>query len=128
MGFTIDEKKVRRAGLDYWPAVTLKEHDSFDAFLSAVQPPQCWFIETSGESYPWQVSFGPSDALVFGSETKGLSAELLSKFPVEQVVRLPMRSTAVRSLNLSNTVAAVAYEGFRQNEGYFLSNTDFKTC
>ena len=121
MGFEIDESKVKRAGLDYWPSVTLFEHQSFEHFLETVNPPRCWLIETTGERYPWQVEIGSEDALIFGSETKGLPESLLARFDKSQIVRLPMISSAVRSLNLSNTVTAVAYEAFRQNASKFLS-------
>lgn len=120
MGFAIDESKVKRAGLDYWPAVTLAEHETFENFIELANPGRCWFIETTGTSAPWDVTFAPNDALVFGSETKGIPPALLAQFPSEQIVRLPMRSDAVRSLNLSNTVTAVAYEALRQNAKFFL--------
>ncbi len=120
MGFAIDESKVKRAGLDYWPAVTLTEHDSFEAFLQTSHPTKCWFIETTGQRSPWEVAFAPDDALVFGSETTGIPRDLLAQFSSDQVVKLPMRSDAVRSLNLSNTVTAVAYEALRQNSKFYL--------
>ena len=120
LGFLIDEKRVRRAGLDYWPAVSLFEHESFADFLSEVKPTQLWMIETCGTKYPWQANFLPGDALVFGSETKGIPPSILNTQASEQIVRLPMRSSAVRSLNLSNTVTAVAYEALRQTADFYL--------
>ena len=126
MGFEIDASKVKRAGLDYWPSVILTEHASLDEFLTGVNPPKCWLIETTGEHFPWEVRFGPSDALIFGSETKGLPGSVIEQFEKSQIVKLPMRTTAVRSLNLSNTVTAVAYEALRQNADTFLQQRKVK--
>jgi tRNA (cytidine/uridine-2'-O-)-methyltransferase len=120
MGFKIDESKVKRAGLDYWPSVSLNEHESLSAFRQATNDPRCWFIETCGEKFIWEAQFAPGDALVFGSETLGLSKELLRDVDPAFIIKLPMRTTAVRSLNLSNTVTAVSYEALRQNARYYL--------
>jgi tRNA (cytidine/uridine-2'-O-)-methyltransferase len=113
-GFEINEKNVRRAGLDYWPYVQLLEHSTFEDFQITAQPKKIWCLSKFGEVPYHQVNFSVGDALVFGSETKGLGAEFLSKFPKEQILKIPMLCPEVRSLNLSNAVSIVAYEAMRK--------------
>jgi tRNA (cytidine/uridine-2'-O-)-methyltransferase len=118
LGFPLDDAKMRRAGLDYHDYATMKVHRDWDAFLGAVQPdPTRMFAMTTHGSTPFaELSFQPGDLFVFGSETRGLRPELRDAFPVGQRIRLPMRPQN-RSLNLSNTVAVVVYEAWRQ-QGY----------
>lgn len=109
LGFDICEKRVRRAGLDYWPYVNLQQHTSWEAFLTSRNPAVLWYLSTHAERRYTDVSFGTDDCLVFGSETRGLGAEFLGNCPPEQCLTIPMLSDSVRSLNLSNAVSIVLY-------------------
>lgn len=112
-GFDLDEKKVRRAGLDYDELARVQIHKNWAAFMAEVQPAR-WFACTTKGSQPHsELSFQPGDALVFGPETRGLPAGLIAAVPAEQRLRIPMRADS-RSLNLSNSVAVVTYEAWRQ--------------
>ena len=114
LGFPIDHSKMRRAGLDYHELALLKTHASWDAFCATQtpNPDRCFAITTKGKQRPDQVRFQENDWLIFGSETKGLG-DLLERFPIPQRLRIPMRP-GNRSLNLSNAVAVVVYEAWRQ--------------
>lgn len=114
LGFDVSDKAVRRAGLDYWPHVQLSCHPSFDDYLTQCSPQRLWLLSKFGQRDYWDADFEESDALVFGSETKGLGQEVLKRYPAHQVLRIPMNSAYVRSLNLSNAVAIVLYEALRQ--------------
>lgn len=114
LGFEITEKAVRRAGLDYWPHVQLHQHASWDAFLESVTPSACWFFSKFGVRSYSSVRFEESDALVFGSETKGLGEEFLNNVDTNQILRIPIKTDYVRSLNLSNAVSIALFEGLRQ--------------
>ncbi|WP_151635456.1 tRNA (uridine(34)/cytosine(34)/5-carboxymethylaminomethyluridine(34)-2'-O)-methyltransferase TrmL [Noviherbaspirillum aerium] len=116
LGFPLDDAKMRRAGLDYHDYATMKVHANWEAFLSSQSPdPQRMFAMTTHGSTPFaNVAFRPGDVFVFGSETRGLAPELRNAFASSQRIRLPMRPDN-RSLNLSNTVAVVVYEAWRQN-------------
>lgn len=116
LGFTLDDAKMRRAGLDYHDYATMQVHRDWAAFIDAAAPdPQRMFALTTQGSTPFgAVAFKPGDVFVFGSETKGLDPQLRDSFPPAQRIRLPMRPNN-RSLNLSNTVAVVVYEAWRQN-------------
>jgi tRNA (cytidine/uridine-2'-O-)-methyltransferase len=122
LGFPLDDAKMRRAGLDYHDYATMKVHRDWQAFLASSSPdlplnPQRMFaLTTHGSTAFAGVAFEPGDIFVFGSETRGLSPTLRDSFPAMQRIRLPMRPDN-RSLNLSNTVAVVVYEAWRQN-GY----------
>jgi tRNA (cytidine/uridine-2'-O-)-methyltransferase len=118
LGFSMDDKLLRRAGLDYHEYAPVKRHASWAAFVAAEAPdPQRLFAFTTRGSRPFSdVAWQAGDWLVFGAETSGLPAELRDGFAAEQRVRLPMRS-GQRSLNLSNTVAVAVFEAWRQN-GY----------
>jgi tRNA (cytidine/uridine-2'-O-)-methyltransferase len=116
LGFDITEKAVRRAGLDYWPHVNLHRHCSWQAFIAAVSPKNCWFFSKFGGSIYSNVRFQCDDALIFGSETKGLGEAFLSTVPSEQILKIPINTEHVRSLNLSNAVSIALYEGLRQQE------------
>ena len=118
LGFELDDSKLKRAGLDYHEYAAMQVHKDWDAFMAAVQPdPTRLFAMTTHGSSPFaNQPFRPGDVFVFGSETKGLDAEFRNSFPESQRIRLPMRP-GNRSLNLSNTVAVVVFEAWRQN-GY----------
>jgi tRNA (cytidine/uridine-2'-O-)-methyltransferase len=113
LGFEPDDKKLRRAGLDYhdWAKVVL--HPDFDHFVTQVAPGKVWVCETSGLVRYTDVAYAHGDAIVFGPETSGLSETFCAQFPDDQRILIPML-TSERSLNLSNCVAVVAYEAWRQ--------------
>jgi tRNA (cytidine/uridine-2'-O-)-methyltransferase len=113
LGFELDDRRLRRAGLDYREWATLREHDSLGAFLSAVRPAHCWAFSTRGRRSHASVAFAAGDALLFGPETRGLPEAVLQDLGQEAVLRLPMVAGS-RSLNLSNSVAVVVYEAWRQ--------------
>lgn len=115
LGFDLDDKQLRRAGLDYHEYATVEVHASFDALLAAHRPdPARMYALTTRASHPFaDVAFRPGDWFVFGSETRGLAPSLRERFAPERRLRLPMRP-GNRSLNLSNAVAVVVYEAWRQ--------------
>jgi tRNA (cytidine/uridine-2'-O-)-methyltransferase len=118
LGFPLDDAKMKRAGLDYHDYATMKVHKNWDAFIADAQPdPARMFALTTHGSAPFaDAAFLPGDVFVFGSETRGLAPALRESFAPERRIRLPMRPDN-RSLNLSNTVAVVVFEAWRQN-GY----------
>lgn len=114
LGFTIDDKRVKRSGLDYWPHVRLTEYASWEAFLAAREPrpDQLFLFEEFGARSFYEPEY-PDDAfLVFGQETKGLPRPIIAAHD-DRLFKLPMRSEVIRSLNLANTVAAAAYQALR---------------
>ncbi len=113
LGFALDDRRLRRAGLDYHEWADLRTHRSFDEFLSATQPRRLLAFSTKAMRCYSEVSYSERDALVFGPETRGLPPEILERVRADQRLRLPMRP-GVRSLNLSNAVAIVVYEAWRQ--------------
>ena len=113
LGFELDDSKLRRAGLDYHEWAEVRDYPDLDAFLREIRPPRLFALSTRGTVRYDQVNFAAGDALLFGPETRGLPAELLASLPPEHILRLPMRPN-VRSLNLSNSVAVVVYEAWRQ--------------
>ncbi len=112
--FEISERTVRRAGLDYWPYVTLHQHESWQQYLLNCMPKRIFALTKFAHRPYYEAEFEPNDTLVFGSETKGLGQEFLSALPAEQQLLIPMDCPEVRSLNLSNCVALVLYEARRQ--------------
>ena len=113
LGFTLEAAQLRRAGLDYADLADVRVHASL-AECRAVLGPARWFVvETGGARTYDAASYAPGDALLFGPETRGLPAGVLALFPAQQRVSIPMRA-GNRSLNLSNAVALVAYEAWRQ--------------
>lgn len=115
LGFSMDDKLLRRAGLDYHEFAPVKRHASWDALLlaEAPEPSRCFAFTTRGASGLAEQRWRPGDWLVFGSETAGLSPLLRERFEPAQRVRLPMRP-GQRSLNLSNAVAVAVFEAWRQ--------------
>lgn len=113
LGFELDDKKLRRAGLDYHEWVTVKVHESLAAFISVTAPERFFALSTKGKQRFSDVIFKAQDALLFGPETRGLPAAILDELGAGNCLYLPMREQS-RSLNLSNTVAIVLYEAWRQ--------------
>ena len=113
LGFDLDEKKLRRAGLDYREFVDVQTHVSLDACLDVLARPRLFALSTRNATRYDAVSFAPGDALLFGPETRGLPQSVLDALPDGQRLRLPMRK-GNRSLNLSNAAAIVVYEAWRQ--------------
>lgn len=116
LGFSMDDKQLRRAGLDYHEYAPVNRHASWASFVEAMQPdPSRLFAFTTRGSRPFaQTTWKAGDWLVFGSETSGLPDDVRAGFPTNQRVRVPLR-TGQRSLNLSNTVAVAVFEAWRQN-------------
>lgn len=113
-GFTLDDARLKRAGMDYWEHVDWRRWSSWQAFHDPLTPDATlWFIESGGPRHYAEVQYRPSDYLVFGRETAGLPAALLRQHP-EHWLRVPMFNPAARSLNLSNCVALVLFEALRQ--------------
>jgi tRNA (cytidine/uridine-2'-O-)-methyltransferase len=113
LGFRLDDRKLRRAGLDYREWAAVQEHDSLQAFHQAVNPIRLWGVSTRGTTAYADASFHPGDAFLFGPETRGLPDDVLEGLGEAAVLRLPMAANS-RSLNLSNTVAVLVYEAWRQ--------------
>lgn len=114
IGFDISLKAVRRAGLDYDAMAVVRTHVDIDECFAVLGSARPFVIETTGTRPYAQVSFKPGDAFIYGSEHKGLSQAVLDRVPREQHLTIPMRP-GNRSLNLSNSVALVVYEAWRQN-------------
>lgn len=112
-GFALDDAKLRRAGLDYHEFTRIAVHDDLAAFAATVKPRRIFALSTRGTVLYTEVQFQPDDALLFGPETRGLPADVLEALPPLQRLRLPMRP-GNRSLNLSNAVAVVVFEAWRQ--------------
>jgi tRNA (cytidine/uridine-2'-O-)-methyltransferase len=113
LGFSIADKHLRRAGLDYWDKVFVGVYDDFDALLHRYPDAPYFFVETTGTARYDQVCYPQGAFLVFGQETGGLPIDIVERFP-DRLVRLPMRER-LRSLNLSNAVAVTVYEALRQH-------------
>ena len=113
LGFSIDDKQLRRAGLDYHEFATIRVHPSWDACVAALDAPRMFAFTKGARARYDEVEYRADDAFVFGAERSGLPAEVLQRFPDERRLRLPMRPDN-RSLNLSNAVAVVVYEAWRQ--------------
>ncbi len=116
LGFLMEDRQLRRAGLDYHEYTAVIRHAGWPTFLTTENPARerLFALTTRGESSVFQARFKPGDWLVFGSETKGLSDTVRSDIPTNQWLRLPMRD-GQRSLNLSNAVAVTTFEAWRQN-------------
>ena len=116
LGFKIDEKSVKRSGLDYWDKLAIEEHKNLETFLNKYKPEEnnMFFATTKGKQIYSDIDYSDMDEvfLLFGKETKGLPEPILLKY-IDKTIRIPMRET-LRSLNLSNSVAIVAYEVMRQ--------------
>lgn len=113
LGFDLDDKKVRRAGLDYHEMTHVTRHASYQDFLAYVGHRRLFACTTKTTTFHSDCAFQDGDILLFGPETRGLPAEILDNLPVEQKLRIPMNPNS-RSMNLSNAVSVFVYEGWRQ--------------
>ena len=114
LGFRLDERHVRRAGMDYWPLVDWEAVENWHDLKQRLQGRQFWYLTKTANRLVWEARFAPGDVLVFGSETRGLPAAILAETPAQNL-KLPMRD-GVRSLNLASAATAVVYEALRQLE------------
>jgi tRNA (cytidine/uridine-2'-O-)-methyltransferase len=118
LGFQIEDKYLKRAGLDYWDKLEIEEHESFQEFLEKYRPEEnnMFFITTKGKKCYSNVDYSTMEEvfILFGKETKGLPEDILQKY-IEKTVRIPMKEN-LRSLNLSNSVSILVYEILRQND------------
>ena len=125
LGFSISEKAVKRAGLDYWDKLEIEEHQSFEKFLEKYKPEEknMFFVTTKGKHVYSDPNYKEMDEVfaLFGKETKGLPEDILLKY-IDKTIRIPMKPT-LRSLNLSNSVAIVAYDIVRQQDFTELEET-----
>jgi tRNA (cytidine/uridine-2'-O-)-methyltransferase len=112
MRFLLTDKYLKRAGLDYWEHLQLEFYDDFDDFLSKHPDKRLFFFSTKGEKLYSELQYQDEDFFIFGAETKGLPTNLLQIYS-ENVIQIPM-SDKIRSINLSNSVAIVLYEAWRQ--------------
>jgi tRNA (cytidine/uridine-2'-O-)-methyltransferase len=113
LGFTIDDKHLRRAGLDYWPHVEVYRHRNWEAFLSAYPDGTLRFFSARATAPYTACAYGPGDFLVFGGESKGLPQALRNAY-ADCLYTIPMTSPHVRSLNIANAVSIALYEALRQ--------------
>ncbi len=113
LGFSIDAKQVRRAGLDYWPQVKLRRWDSFEQLQQEFPEGRFWYTSKKAKKNYTQVQFAAGDFIVFGKETLGLPDEMIEAVG-DQAIRIPIFSPAVRSLNLANAAAIILFEALRQ--------------
>ena len=113
LGFQLADRHLQRAGMDYWPQVRMTLHDTWQAFLERVDPPQLILLSTHGQQSLYDCRFVPGAALVFGNESRGLPAELRAQYR-ERLFKIPMPGEHARSINLANAAAIAAYEAYRQ--------------
>jgi tRNA (cytidine/uridine-2'-O-)-methyltransferase len=113
LGFFLDDKYMKRAGLDYHEYASVKTYDSYQDYLLQEKPKRLFAIETSGEKNYSEIKYQQDDAFLFGPETRGLPPTITQQIPPEQILNIPMQPNN-RSLNLSNSVAIVVYEAWRQ--------------
>ena len=116
LGFQLSERFLLRAGLDYWPHVRLRVHDSWTAFLNGVNPSLLFFFSTHGTQSLYDCRFEPGSALIFGSESRGLPPEHYAAYGT-RLFKIPMPGEQARSINLANAAAIAAYEAYRQLTG-----------
>lgn len=113
LGFKLDEKSVTRAGMDYAETQNLRVYPGWDAFLHTEKPARIFALSTKGTHCHSEASFQSGDYLLFGPESRGLPASIRESLPAQQVLRIPMVANS-RSMNLSNAVAVMVYEAWRQ--------------
>jgi len=113
LGFDFDDKRLRRAGLDYHEFAAVKIHKDLDACLDAIKPRKVWALTTKGKTCYTKADYAEGDVLLLGPETRGLPEEVRLRFPNEHWLRMPMKEGS-RSMNLSNASAVVVYEAWRQ--------------
>jgi len=122
LGFQLDDKRLKRAGLDYHEWADVQLHDSLELFINSIQPTRLFACSTKGQTIYSSVQYQQGDAFIFGPETHGLPHNVLATFPSQHIIKIPMK-TVTRSLNLSNAVAIILYEAWKQL-GFI--NVDFK--
>jgi len=113
LGFDLEDKKLRRAGLDYHEFAAIKRHKNFNTFVEHQQPKRILAITTKTDNYYGDISFTKGDYLLFGSETAGLPEEVRVQIPDQHKIRIPMLKDS-RSMNLSNAAAVIVYDAWRQ--------------
>lgn len=111
LGFSIDDKAVKRSGLDYWKDLKLEVHESYEDFIAKYGDQRIFLATTHGGKFYSEESYEPGDFIMFGRESSGVPEEVHN---AHKGIRIPMIKTSTRSLNLSNTVCAIAYEALRQ--------------
>ena len=111
LGFSIDDKAVKRSGLDYWKDLKLEVHESYEDFMAKYGDQRIFLATTHGGKFYSEESYEPGDFIMFGRESSGVPEEVHN---AHKGIRIPMMKTGTRSLNLSNTVCAIAYEALRQ--------------
>jgi tRNA (cytidine/uridine-2'-O-)-methyltransferase len=117
LGFNVDEKAVRRAGLDYWPLVTVEQHPDLETCLKRIGCLQPVVLTTKSRRLYTEAPYLPGSALVFGKETKGLSPEIMDRYH-DCLYSIPTVKSTVRSLNLANAVSIVLYEALRSSGAF----------
>ena len=117
LGFRLDDRSLRRAGLDYWPAVDLVRHVTFEDFERALAGARIWCVETPNERPYTRADFADGDCLLFGNESGGLPPSVRERF-ADQLIGIPMPTGAVRSLNLATAVGIVLYDALRRLHGW----------
>lgn len=123
LGFELDDKRLRRAGLDYGEWKDIKRHANWQAFIDNEQPETMWALTTKGTTGHTEAAFKPSHYLVFGPETRGLPDDVLAHIGQPRMIRIPMLENS-RSMNLSNAASVIVYEAWRQND-FFAPNTEY---
>lgn len=113
LGFSLEDKYVKRTGLDYWQDVDLHVWESYREFEIAMEGKRFWMLSTKAKKSPWQAEFSAGDCLIFGKETRGLPEEMV-RAAGDTALKIPMAPGGTRSLNLSTAVAIVLYEAIRQ--------------
>ncbi|WP_085306024.1 tRNA (uridine(34)/cytosine(34)/5-carboxymethylaminomethyluridine(34)-2'-O)-methyltransferase TrmL [Colwellia polaris] len=113
LGFDLEDKKLRRAGLDYHEFAALKRHASYESFVESEQPKRVLAVTTKSTGYYGDINFEAGDYLLFGSETGGLPEDVRQQIPDQDKIRIPMLKDS-RSMNLSNATAVIVYEAWRQ--------------
>ncbi|MBM3980215.1 MAG: tRNA (cytidine(34)-2'-O)-methyltransferase [Planctomycetes bacterium] len=117
LGFRLDDRSLKRAGLDYWPAVDLVRHVTFEDFTQVIDPARVWCVETPSATPYTRADFADGDCLLFGNESRGLPPGVRERFAA-RVVGIPMPTGAVRSLNLATAVGIVLYDALRRLHGW----------
>ena len=118
LGFSLEDRQLKRAGLDYGEIIRISEYESLDEYIDKKRPPVSYAVSTKGKSNYADIQYLPGITLVFGPETRGLPDDILAKFNKRSILRIPMVEGS-RSLNLANAVAVIVYEGLRQNQFNF---------
>jgi tRNA (cytidine/uridine-2'-O-)-methyltransferase len=113
LGFELNDKQLKRAGLDYHEWIRIQEHDSLAAYLQVIQPKRLFACSTKGKTCYTKPRYQFGDSFLFGPETRGLPSQVLETLPTNRVITIPMQPNN-RSLNLANAVAVIVYEAWRQ--------------